>query len=97
MSRAIRAIYEDGHLRLLDPVELSEGEQVQITIGHQFSVPRTEDKRMRAALGNSVRFPSPALEADDIDAEALQRELDAALKGLPPVLEYTIQERREGR
>ncbi len=38
MSRAIRAIYEDGHLRLLDPVELSEGEQVQITIGHQFSL-----------------------------------------------------------
>ncbi len=97
MSRAIRTIYEDGHLRLLDPVELSEGEQVQIAIGHQFSVPRTEDERMRAALGNLVRFPSPAPEADDIDAEALQRELDAALKGLPPVLEYIIQERREGR
>lgn len=96
MSRAIRAIYEDGHLRLLDPVELAEGEQVQITILHQLGVPLTENERMRAALSNSVRFPSAALESDNIDTEALQRELDAALEDSPPVSEYIIQERREG-
>ncbi len=96
MSPAIRAIYEDGHLRLLDPVELVEGEQVQITIQHQPGVPLTENGRMRAALGNSVHFPSPAVEHEEIDAEALQQELDTALRGLSPVSEYIIQERREG-
>lgn len=30
MSRPIRAIYEGGRLRLLDPVELAEGEEVSV-------------------------------------------------------------------
>jgi predicted DNA-binding antitoxin AbrB/MazE fold protein len=29
---SIRAIYENGKLRLLDPVELQEGQEVKITI-----------------------------------------------------------------
>ena len=99
MAQAIRAIYEDGHLRLLDLVDLREGEQVEVTVVHQFSEPLTETDRIRMALGGSVRFPSPASttsENDDFDFEALQRELDAALQGSPPVSEYIIQERREG-
>lgn len=90
----IRAIYEDGHLRLLDPVELAEGEQVQITIQHRLDTPLTEDERRYGALGDSVRSPSP--EDGDIDTEALQQELDVVLQGLPPVSEYIIQERHEG-
>ncbi len=49
MAAAIRAIYEDGHLRLLDPVELTEGEQVEVIIQHQpvtppSAPPPTEDE-----------------------------------------------------
>ncbi len=29
---SIRAVYQDGHLRLLDPVDLADGEQVSIAI-----------------------------------------------------------------
>jgi predicted DNA-binding antitoxin AbrB/MazE fold protein len=32
MTAPIRAVYEDGRLRLLDPVDLAEGEQVSIAI-----------------------------------------------------------------
>ncbi len=32
MSESIRAVYESGHLRLLDPVDLAEGEQVNVAI-----------------------------------------------------------------
>ena len=32
MATPVRAIYENGRLRLLDPVSLKDGEQVSITI-----------------------------------------------------------------
>ena len=32
MSTPIRAIFESGHLRLLDPVDLAEGQQVNVAI-----------------------------------------------------------------
>lgn len=101
MTQPIRAIYEDGHLRLLDPVELTEGEQVEVTIQQQPAPlmpapPLTADEKFRAALGDSVRFPPPRAAHSDLDTGALQQELDDALKGLPPVSEYIIRERREG-
>ncbi len=98
MSQPIRAIYEDGHLRLLDPVELAEGEQVEVTIQQQPAPPLTEDKRIRAALGNSVRFPRPRREDDDFDEEAAMRLVKEELRaaGYPSASQYIIQERREG-
>lgn len=48
MVASIRAVYESGYLRLLDPIELSEGQQVQIAI----VAPMTNDEidtRLRAA------------------------------------------------
>lgn len=108
MTRSIRAIYEGGHLRLLDPVELAEGEEVQVAITHlaatadnapdRPSTAMTEDERFRAALGDSVRFPTPRAADDDFDEEAVQRQIDEALRaaGYPNASEYIIQERREG-
>ena len=126
MSQAIRVVYEGGHLRLLDPVELAEGErvsiallseraallavlddlivpapEVEVTISPELAdpliptEPLSEEARMRVALAGVATFPSPRRE-DDTDTEAMQRELDVALKGLPPVSEYIIRERREG-
>lgn len=96
MSQSIRAIYEDGRLRLLDPVELTEGEQVEVTIQQQPAPPLTDDEKLRAALGSSVRFPPPRSARRSVDTETLQQELDETLKGLPPVSEYILRERREG-
>lgn len=108
MSRPIRAIYEDGRLRLLDPVELVEGEEVQVSITHLIataaddpnrpSTEMTEKERFRAALGDSVRFPTPRAADDDFDETEAIRLLREELKsaGTPPVSEYIVQERREG-
>ncbi len=32
MSQAIRAVYHEGQLRLLDPVDLAEGQEIQVMI-----------------------------------------------------------------
>lgn len=88
MAQAVRAVYEHGHLRLLDPVALVEGEQVSVTI-------QSERDRVRAALGDLVA-PAALLPDDGLDEEALQREIDAAYQDIPPVSEVIIQGRREG-
>lgn len=107
MSRPIRAIYEGGRLRLLDPVELAEGEEVRVAItplttseeaATRPAAEMTEEERFRAALGNSVRFPTPRAADDDFDEEAAIRLLREELRsaGNPAVSEYILQERREG-
>ena len=44
MSQPIRAVYDHGSLRLLDEVELAEGQEVHVVI-------LSEKERVRAALG----------------------------------------------
>ena len=46
MSQPIRAVYKGGQLLLLDPVQLTEGQEIRVLI---FS----EEDRVRAALGRS--------------------------------------------
>ncbi len=88
MAQAVRAIYEDGRLRLLDPVALIEGEQVQVTI-------LSDRERTRAALGDLLVDPEPDRD-DSVDEAALQAEIDAALQGQVSVSDVIIQERRAG-
>ena len=96
MSQAIRAIYEDGHLRLLDPVELAEGEYVDVTIAPTKAESLTDDQRMRAALANSVRFPTPRQKGEEIEPEWIPLQLKNWQEGQLTASEYIIQERREG-
>ena len=97
MSQRIRAIYEDG-LRLLAPVELTEGQQVEVAIQQQAAPPLTEDEKPRAALGMGVRFPRARREDDDFDEAAAMRLIDEQLRaaGYPSASAYIIHERREG-
>jgi len=88
MAQAVRAIYEDGRLRLLDPVALIEGEQVQVTI-------LSDRERTRAALGDLLVDSEPDRD-DSVDEAALQAEIDAALQGQVSVSDVIIQERRAG-
>ena len=47
MSQPIRAVYKGGKLWLLDPVHLTEGQEVRVLI-------LSEEDRVRAALGDLV-------------------------------------------
>ena len=88
MSQAVRAVYEDGRLRVLDPVDLAEGEQVQLMI-------LTDKERARAALGDLVVEPEPATD-EGVDEAVLLAEIDAALQGRVSVSDVIVQERQEG-
>jgi predicted DNA-binding antitoxin AbrB/MazE fold protein len=88
MSQPIRAVYKDGHLWLLDPVHLTEGQEIRLLI-------LSEEERVRAALGDLVvALPTPAEE--DVDEEALAREVEAGFRGQPPLSETILEERRAG-
>lgn len=85
MAHPVRAIYSEGQLRLLEPVELSEGQEIQVMI-------LSDDERVRAALGDLlVEFPEDTEES--IDEEALLREIAEGFRNRPSVAEIIIQER----
>jgi predicted DNA-binding antitoxin AbrB/MazE fold protein len=88
MSQAIRAIYTDGQLHLLDPVVLNEGQQVQLVI-------LSDEERVLAALGDLL-VEVPDLTDENIDEAALMREIEEGFRGQSPLSETIIEERREG-
>jgi predicted DNA-binding antitoxin AbrB/MazE fold protein len=88
MADAVRAIYEHGRLRLLDPVNLTEGQEIALMI-------LSERERARAALGNLLVQYAPE-PVEDVDEAALLAEIDVAMKGKPPVSDAILEERREG-
>ncbi len=88
MARAVRAVYEQGWLRLLDPVNLIEGQEVHVML-------LSERERARAALDNLlVQYELEPL--NEIDEAKLLAEIDAAMEGKPPISDAIIEERREG-
>jgi predicted DNA-binding antitoxin AbrB/MazE fold protein len=88
MVAPVRAVYENGHLRLLYPLDLAEGQEIDVLI-------LTERDKAIAALGNLVATP-PQISDEGIDEEALLRELDETYGGNLSVSDAIIQERREG-
>ncbi|MEP7285012.1 MAG: antitoxin family protein [Chloroflexota bacterium] len=69
----MRAVYEHGHLRLLDPVDLTEGQEIQLMIV-------SERERARVALGDVLVYYDPAAELDEtVDEAGLLAEIDADL------------------
>ena len=88
MSQPIRAVYKGGKLWLLDPVHLTEGQEVRVLI-------LSEEERVRAALGDLV-VPVSAPTEEDVDEEALAREVEAGFRGQSPLSETILEERREG-
>jgi predicted DNA-binding antitoxin AbrB/MazE fold protein len=87
MSQSIRAVYSKGQLRPLDPVNLSEGQEVQLVIV-------AERERVRTALGDLlVDYSDLTDDLDIIDEDAMMREIDAEFQGQPPLSETIIEER----
>ncbi|GIK67267.1 MAG: hypothetical protein BroJett018_50610 [Chloroflexota bacterium] len=78
MTNAIRAIYEQGHLRLLDPVDLFEGQQIEIMIQEPSGVGELRlaeiDRRLReAGLLAEVDVPEDAEPLSSAELEQLGR------------------------
>jgi len=88
MSTAIRAVYEHGHLRLLDQVDLAEGQEIRVMIVN-------DAQGVRAALGELL-VAFPRVSEPEIDEADLLSEIDVAYKGRPPISDAIIQERRDG-
>lgn len=90
MALKIRAVYQDGQIKLLDPIELHEGQQMTINVE-----PISEDEAIRAALGDSVQWPDTS---DDSDAwvEDIAEEIAHAFSGLPSLSDIIIEERNSG-
>ena len=88
MGQAVRAVYEKGRLRLLDPVNFIEGEEIYVML-------LSEREQAQAALDDLlVQYePEPV---EDVDEAQLLAEIDAAMQGKPPISDAIIAERREG-
>lgn len=90
----VRAIYEHGILRLLEPIELEEGEQVDVII-QTINAIEDEEAQIRAALADmNIQYPDPnAVIEDELDDEEMYALLDAELKDAPSSSQYIIDQR----
>jgi predicted DNA-binding antitoxin AbrB/MazE fold protein len=89
MAQIIRAVYEHGQLRPLDPRALTDGQEIHLSI-------LSEQEQVRAALADLLA-PVNAEPADEMDEAALVATIDAALQGTSPVSEVLLTERHEGQ
>lgn len=90
MALPVRAIYENGQLRLLDPVDLREGQTVTVNIE-----PVSEQNALRAVLGDLIRWSDPDINSDEwVEAEA--QNIDRTFQGEIPLSQYIIEDRGEG-
>ncbi|MGH9937463.1 MAG: antitoxin family protein [Blastocatellia bacterium] len=101
MSQIVTAIYADGVLRPLAPLELPEQTKVEIEIR---PVPSPENpafaERIRAhqilvAAGLVVNHQTWQVMPEDPVSEEEQEELDQAFAGEKPLSEIIIEEREE--
>jgi predicted DNA-binding antitoxin AbrB/MazE fold protein len=88
MADAVRAVYENGRLRLLDAVDLSDGQEVQLVIV-------SERTQVQSALGDLMLEMAEAPEKD-VDEAALLREIENSFRGQSPLSKTIIDERQEG-
>ena len=84
----IRAIYEQGRLRPLEPVGLTEGQEVRLAI-------LSEREHVRMALAD-ILAPKATVAEDDLDEAALLAEIDGELQVRLSVSDAILEERRDG-
>jgi predicted DNA-binding antitoxin AbrB/MazE fold protein len=88
MAEVIRAIFERGQLRPLEPVRLTEGQEVQLAI-------LSEREHVRMALAD-ILAPRATVAEDDLDEAALLAVIDGELQGRVSVSDAILEERRAG-
>jgi predicted DNA-binding antitoxin AbrB/MazE fold protein len=87
MAQHARAIYENGTLRLLDKVDFQEGQTVELVL-------QTPRDKVRAILKDML-MEIPDDGEDDIDEEALMREIDEGTRGVT-LSDAVLEEREQG-
>jgi predicted DNA-binding antitoxin AbrB/MazE fold protein len=88
VSQAIRAVYSEGKLRLLDPVDLSEGQEIELLI-------LSDRERLQAALGDLLMPRSDPVE-DFMDEATLMQEVETGFGDDISLSDIIIEERHEG-
>lgn len=89
MAVAIRAVYKNGHLELLDPVNLAEGQQVALTI-------LTEEEHFQLLFGDMlVKRNPPKHTLTPEEEETIMRDIEEAFRGQPPLSETIIEDRED--
>ena len=83
---SIRAVYRNGQLRPLEPLNLGEGEEVEIQIV------KPSARLVDAVADMLVRYDD---DGEEINEDALQKQLDDALAGKCPLSEIIIEDRHE--
>lgn len=89
MIQTYRAIYENGVLRLLDHVDLQEGQEVQVVVEAPESDPLRE-----LLKGIVSHWPDPTLPRLP-EEEAFFRELDEATQNGTSIAEMLDEERED--
>ena len=87
MADLIRAIYEHGRLRPLDPVSLTDGQEIRLAI-------LSEREQVRMALADLL-VPPGAEPVYDLDEATMAAQLDAEIQGKVSVSEAILAERQE--
>jgi predicted DNA-binding antitoxin AbrB/MazE fold protein len=64
MVVSVRAVYKEGHLHLLDPVDLAEGQIVDVTIQQQALSPEQVDALLDAA---GILMDTSDIDVDESD------------------------------
>jgi predicted DNA-binding antitoxin AbrB/MazE fold protein len=90
MVLTVEAIYENQQLRLLQPVDLTEGQKVEVVIQID------DDRALRQALGESARWPD---RRDDSDAhlEAMAGEIAEVFGSESKSIVDDVREERDER
>ena len=88
MAEILRVVYKHGRLRPLDPLALTDGQEIRLTI-------LSQQEQVRSALADLLA-PVNAEPADEMDEAALVATIDAALQGTPLGEEHLRDERHEG-
>lgn len=85
MEKTVQAVYEDGVLRPLEPIQLEDRQEVTVTISDQGNIPRNHP-----LLASSDEWASAA--GDQVSLDEVRRSL-ASIRG--SLSEAVIEERRD--
>jgi len=103
MSQTITAIYANGVLRPVTPLDLPEQAQVEIEV-KQVAAPKTEQLEERVRIHQALVAAGLVANADtwspsplpDLISEEEEEELGRLFAGDKPLSEVIIEEREEG-
>ena len=102
MSQTITAVYADGVLRPVVPLELENYTQVELEVRAIKNTPSAnfeERKRIIEAMAKAgllANTPAISFDAEEIISEEEEEELAQIFAGEKPLSEIIIEERQEG-